>query len=276
MPDTCVRVDVFRNQAGGNPLPTFFGRLVGVNDQGVRATATAQIVTGDTTDCLKPWAVVDAGSRDSGRKGPIPLPTSTFDRYSTGRGSSPPQENDVYRPPTASDPGTGFTLPADEGRRFAIKTSSGQTALSSGWFMEIRLRATRWSQRRATFIEQNITTCGGLPSSFAAPGTVCPSRSSAMTEAAYWAERGCYRVLTGNRVGPTGKASRTSSPAIRRHAWVNGTGIVGSTFDPPTTSPRVVPIGVIDIDDYLSRDPNGSNGVLRMVEHLWLLHRRHG
>ena len=56
-PDTCVKVDVFRNQrAGGNPLPMFFSRLVGITNQGVRATATAQIITGDTTDCLKPWA----------------------------------------------------------------------------------------------------------------------------------------------------------------------------------------------------------------------------
>ena len=38
--DDCVRVDVYRNQARGNPLPMFFGWLVGVNQQGVRATAT--------------------------------------------------------------------------------------------------------------------------------------------------------------------------------------------------------------------------------------------
>ena len=59
VPDTCVKVDVFSNQARGTRLPMFFGRLVGVDDQGVRATATAQIVTGDMTDCLKPWAVLD-------------------------------------------------------------------------------------------------------------------------------------------------------------------------------------------------------------------------
>ena len=42
--NTCVRVDVFRNQrASGNPLPTIFGTLVGVIDQGVKATATAEV-----------------------------------------------------------------------------------------------------------------------------------------------------------------------------------------------------------------------------------------
>src|SRR3954451_7618437 len=57
LPDTCVKVDAFRNQSRGNQLPMFFGSLVGIGGQGVRATATAQIVTGDTTDCLKPWAI---------------------------------------------------------------------------------------------------------------------------------------------------------------------------------------------------------------------------
>src|SRR6188474_1294964 len=56
LPDTCVKVDAFRNQARGNPLPIHFGNLVGITAQGVRSTATAQIVTGNTTDCLKPWA----------------------------------------------------------------------------------------------------------------------------------------------------------------------------------------------------------------------------
>ncbi len=41
--------------------------------------------------------------------------------------------------------------------------------------------------------------------------------------------------------------------------------ITGSQFDPAATSPRVVPIGVMDIDWYLSNDPTGNNGVLRMV-----------
>ena len=55
---TCVRANVYRNE-GNNALPTFFGPLFGRTEQGVRATATAQIVSGNATDCLKPWAVAD-------------------------------------------------------------------------------------------------------------------------------------------------------------------------------------------------------------------------
>ena len=58
--NACIRVDVFRNQrAGGNPLPTFFGQLVGIAEQGVRATATAEVLFGDSTDCVKPFAIPD-------------------------------------------------------------------------------------------------------------------------------------------------------------------------------------------------------------------------
>ncbi len=64
-PDSCVRVNVYRtNLAQGgfpakDPLPVFFAPLFGRTVQGVRATATAQILSVDESDCLKPWAVAD-------------------------------------------------------------------------------------------------------------------------------------------------------------------------------------------------------------------------
>ena len=59
--DVCVRVDVFRNErAGGNPLPAFFANLAGVSQQGVRATATAQVLFGRAaTNCILPFAIPD-------------------------------------------------------------------------------------------------------------------------------------------------------------------------------------------------------------------------
>ena len=149
LPDTCVRVNTFRNQRpGGSPLPVFFAGMVGIANQGVRATATAQVVTGDTTDCLKPWAIIDrwdeydgAGEPDYPNPDPDFLPSSTFDRYSTGRGGAPPQENDFYvRPAPPNTLGTGFRLPEDSGRRFAIKVDTNTNAtVSAGWFRAIRL-----------------------------------------------------------------------------------------------------------------------------------------
>src|SRR5687768_6182026 len=57
--DSCIRVDVYRNQTRDNPLPTVFGLLVGLDEQGVRATATAQVVVANASECLKPWGVAD-------------------------------------------------------------------------------------------------------------------------------------------------------------------------------------------------------------------------
>ena len=269
-PDTCVKVDVFRNQARGNSLPVFFGGLVGVGNQGVRATATAQIVAGDTTNCLRPWAVVDrwqeaappsGTDQDPGPYGPM----STYDKYSTGSGNRPPYEPDLYIPPTESDPGTGFTLPADQGLQFAIKVGDNSNSISSGWFRAINLPRAD-GQNGANVYRANIDSCNGLPSSYASPDTVCPA-TIGNADLAYWAARGCYAVETGNMIGPTAQGIADLVAQDGGATWVGGTGgyISGSSFTPATNSPRVVPIGVMDIDNYLAQNPNGSTPVLKMV-----------
>ena len=105
LPDTCVKVNAFRNQARGNALPMFFGNLVGVADQGVRATATAQILTGNTTDCLKPWAVVDRWDRvrSPRRPGDRGL-TSILRQVLDGRGQNTAAGERLYVPPSSCGP----------------------------------------------------------------------------------------------------------------------------------------------------------------------------
>ena len=274
LPDTCVKVDVFRNQrAFGSPLPTYFSQLVGVMNQGVRATATAQIITGDTTDCLKPWAIIDRwdeyNTATNGAESEYPNPdpdfdhTATYDRYSTGRGGAPPQENDLYVRPGPGVVGTGFSLPQDEGRQFAIKVDTNtNSTVSPGWFRGIRLPRLD-GQTGGNVYRNNITSCGGLPASFADPATVCPT-SITNGDRAYWAERGCFETEPGNMVGPTDQGV-DALVARDPGAYWSGGQIVNSAFSPSTSSPRVVPIGVMDIDWFLSQDPNGANGVIRIV-----------
>lgn len=261
LPDTCVKVDVFRNQLRNNPLPMFFGNLVGVADQGVRATATAQIVAADTTDCLKPWAVVDRWA-EFGPEGFTP--TSTFDKYSDGKGNNPPPEPDFYAPATPDSPGTGFRLPDDQGLRYAIKTGApGSSAVSSGWFRSLDLPRADTNNMGGASYQDNILSCNGLPSTYASPETVCPTSIVGRDEAIYWAARGCYRTQPG-----VGSTSNSIDDLVARDSgasWKVGEGIVGSSYSPPTKSPRVVPIGVMDIDWYLSQDPTGQNGILRLV-----------
>ena len=54
-----MRADVYRNQARGNPLPTFFARILGIANQGVQATATARVLVGNSASCMRPWALTD-------------------------------------------------------------------------------------------------------------------------------------------------------------------------------------------------------------------------
>lgn len=121
----CVRVDAYRNQSHGNPLPTIFGQLVNVREQGVQATATAQALYGNTFNCVKPMAVPDKWQELN----PATQPWNnvmTFARYSaTGTLLSPA---DYYEPPGGGlfgPNGTGFSReqtaagPRDYGRVIA-------------------------------------------------------------------------------------------------------------------------------------------------------------
>jgi hypothetical protein len=65
-------------------------------------------------------------------------------------------------------------------------------------------------------------------------------------------------------VGPTGQGVDYLIAKDSGASWYNG-GIINSAFTPATKSPRVVPIGVFDVNWFLSQDPNGANGVLKMV-----------
>ena len=74
----CARTDAYRNQERGNPLPTIFSSLVGVTSQGVRATATAEVVFSNTSSCVKPLAILDKWNEV---QSPGWDPGDTFDRY---------------------------------------------------------------------------------------------------------------------------------------------------------------------------------------------------
>lgn len=60
-----VRVRVLRNEARGNPVPTFFGRVLGINEVGISVVAAAEaapaLTSGIDPDahCLLPVALVD-------------------------------------------------------------------------------------------------------------------------------------------------------------------------------------------------------------------------
>ncbi len=89
--DRCVKVDVYRDGTSDSvALPTFFGPVLGITLQGVRATATAQVAVGNGTTCLKPWAIPDKWVEGSAP------PNDHFEKYD---GAGVPLMNpDAYDP----------------------------------------------------------------------------------------------------------------------------------------------------------------------------------
>lgn len=143
---TCVKADVFRTsygRASGSPLPSFFGSIVGAGDQGTRATATAQLLTGSgSADCIKPWGIPDKWQEL--RPGPAAWTNdSVFERYERANGPNPTpavlNPADVYTPPTAGGPGTGFTLPQDHGRQIILYVGDPRDTIRPGLFYPIRI-----------------------------------------------------------------------------------------------------------------------------------------
>jgi Flp pilus assembly protein TadG len=105
----CIRVDVYRNQARNNPLPVWFGTLVGLNDQGVRATAMAWSVPGNATECLRPFAVPGLYNENS----------------------DPPNDQFDLGVDTVASP--GYNLDDHLGTELMLK-GGPQTQLGPGWF----------------------------------------------------------------------------------------------------------------------------------------------
>ena len=249
----CIQVDLYRNQARGNPLPTFFGRVANVANQGVRATATAEVLFGDSTDCVKPFAVPDKWLE---RRNDVAPPgwseLDSFERYAqngNNRGQllSPA---DLYEPPggagnTTGVNGTGFTRTSvtlggsDYGRILTLKQGNPQDQVSPGWFQPVVLTP---GQTGGNNYRNNIANCNGT---VIGPGTV-------------------LQVEPGNMIGPTrqGMADLIAldSTAIWDTSLNGGLGGVGGGCMQAATcsmSPRIVAIPVYNPDTFNAGTPSG-------------------
>jgi hypothetical protein len=275
-PNSCIQVKVYRTVARGNALPTFFARLFGIVSQDIQAYAEAKALQGNATECMRPWAVLDKwdeydmatnpGTPESEHLQNHNPPAwgldpdwnmnGSFDRYPQNP-SDPPFEDDYYERPALCppgtqncDPGTGFRLydqngqPVDYGRPVNLKTGSqGQT--TPGWFMPIRLSPQ--DQGAADYC-QDIKQCSGTLNFIGQT----------------------VDVETGNMVGPTSQCTFTDADSLKSkdpNAYWDpnyfGTGhgaVVGGNYG-PNQSPRIVPIAVVDPDEFLKAGPNGMTTI---------------
>ena len=249
--DTCVRVDVYRNQASGNPLQTFFGATVGVTEQGVWATATARAVIGNASDCVLPFGIPDKWIDWYDEDEPIEPPGQ--EKWTDDDVFEPEEVPlDVYSPPTqdgVANPGmTGFTLADDLGRLMTLKAGGPHQAISPGFYFPVRLPLANpddpenpLESTGADDYEHNIANCNGSPSQI---GDLL------------WTE-------PGNMVGPTSHGMRDLYDQDPSATWDPNTNSVINSCAQATPScgsksPRLRPLILFDTGAfYAAPDQNG-------------------
>jgi hypothetical protein len=237
----CVRVDVHRDgtdvdgngTADSNPLPTFVAQVLGIDSQQVRATATARVAVANTTNCMRPFSVADKWT-DNVVSTPL-----QFERWdSVGPNAVERNPKDVYIPPNASGTGTGYTPDANLGDQVFLKRGNpASTAddVQPGWSLPIRLPDGEggWGSGASDF-KTAIKQCIGNPVSI---GDYLPL------------ENGVMQGPTVQGVDTDGDSLMSQDPNA---VWNTSTESVDSTCAPTCApfSPRIVPIAVIDMDEF--------------------------
>jgi Flp pilus assembly protein TadG len=122
----CVRVNVYRDGTLGSArIPMIFGPVLGLETQGVRATATAQIAVGNSTSCLRPLAIPDRWVEHR----PVDkswAPGDVFRKYrefGPGTRGAIVSPADEYTPPSGRGSGTGLRLAWDLGEAVTLDFS---------------------------------------------------------------------------------------------------------------------------------------------------------
>lgn len=276
--NACIRVDVFRNQRASPtaaPLETIFGRLYGVMDQGVKATATAEVLYGTAVNCVRPWTIPDKWQENMNDVvSPPPSvsgwdQTDSFERYDKS-GNLLPGTPDFYQPwgtglmpkppyQAALEPdGTGYTrqsvtMGGDYGRKFTLKSGNPQDAIAPGWFYPVVAQPC---------------CIGGNCYRDSICGCVCPNDWLAPPQ--------MIQNEPGNMIGPTRQGVNcliAQDPDAKWDPTLNGGkgGIYDGCMDPKhasypcaTTngySPRLVPIPVFDPDVYDKGQASGRQDI---------------
>jgi hypothetical protein len=197
----------------------FFGYLFNLINHDIRATATAKIVAGNSSNCMKPWAVPDLFIDNNGN-GEYD-PADTYDPGSVG-------------PPI--DPGTGFsTDPAPTGHygtRVVLKNGP-HTQISPGWFSPLDFGSGANTYRDA------IAGCVGTEYGI---GDVVPPENGNM--------QGPTQQGTGDLIDtdPDAYWDDTAIQIIDSCAEDGDTGLCPGY----SVSPRVVPVPVYDVAHFYS------------------------
>jgi hypothetical protein len=176
----CVRVNVYQDGSNGSArMPVFFMQAVGVTDQSTKAMAIAQASAANGTDCLRPFAVPDKWVEAN-----MPPSPDSFNKWETqgGNRGTPIVPPDVYTAPSATSPGTGYTLAVDYGTEFTLVYGPGGAGRDGeqrrGWYQPIDIpRADGAPTVGGARYRDNIANCNGMPIGL---GSYLPTETGAM------------------------------------------------------------------------------------------------
>jgi hypothetical protein len=225
-----VQVDVYRNGSfGSTALPTVFGPLLGVTSQGVQATATAQAVNGNATNCLRPFAFPDEWQENR-------APGSQFNRYvetGAGAGTLLTGSRDAYFAPSATQADSIDLSHLGERVNFQLDRPQSDP-IEEGFLLPLDLPG-------ASSYLDDITTCNGA----------LVALRDQMPIAAPPAGGTTYAAL---------QALVAQDPAA---TWDFTTNTVGNSCAPgcAAVSPRLIAVALFDPDDYqLKRSSDDWSG----------------
>jgi hypothetical protein len=159
----CVQVQAFRNIEHNNPLPTYIGKLMGINEMEVAASATGEARDANATDCLKPLAIPDRWTEKYPVNPGAWSPASTFEKWDpadTTQLLSPP---DTYTAPTGLSSGTSMKITVEFGSQVVL--NPGATAIPITTIKPWRYLAVQipGSTQGPNNVRANVEACAASP-----------------------------------------------------------------------------------------------------------------
>ena len=185
----CVRITAYRDAAHANAVPLLFASLLGLPSYDVAATATAEAINANTTDCLKPLAVPDRWTEQHPVDNDVWLPNSTFDLWDPANPAMLlPAPQDDYAAPNSTSGGSGMRMMGEVenevwfGEQVTLRPgfTTTQVATISPWmYLPVQIPGSVWG---ANDVLENTTSCAGAAGKVSvgswlglAPGGVDPN-----------------------------------------------------------------------------------------------------
>jgi putative Flp pilus-assembly TadE/G-like protein len=237
---SCVRVDAFRSVERGNPLPTFFGQMFGINSASVAATATAQAKAANSTPCLKPLAIPDRWTERAPAPGPW-LSTSAFEKWDPANPAVLLAPPDFYSPPRPTASGTGLTMTGDAGLRIVLSEATADGPPIPWSYHVVQIPGSR----HGNDFRSNVEQCAGATVAIGDRLPLQPGGAGGLTATAM-------------------QALIDMDPFARWNATTND--IEGSCADSVSPcaamSPRIIAVPLFDPADYADTRRAGATSVV--------------